>query len=252
MDLFDRNFDSSDGIRSGAAHLSAAAARLAMSIVLSIPHLPDAAWSEFKRLLTVDTLWGLCIVLAGWLIATIIGGVVGLAVNGLLIAYGVVELWAQLKAVAGSVTKWANTAYYATNLTELSAAGKHFAAALSAGGLTLVEILVTHRAFRAVEGQLRQVIPVPEWLRSQYEDALRQRERVMRPEPEPARKSSRVAAKESVKKAADIAGGLRGSGAKRVAENFPSEAVVVAGALLGIAVVSGVAVAFVGSSRRAR
>ena len=56
MDLYYRGYDPAAPITSGAQHLSAAAARFARSIVLSIPHLPDAAWGEFKRLLTVNAL----------------------------------------------------------------------------------------------------------------------------------------------------------------------------------------------------
>src|SRR6185295_2563903 len=110
--------------------LSAAAARLAMSIVLSIPPLPDAAWNSLKGLLSINVLWSFCLVLAGWAIATLVGGLVGLAVNGLLIAYGVIELWEQLKTVAGSLKQWLLTAYAATNVLELTTAGKHFAEAL--------------------------------------------------------------------------------------------------------------------------
>lgn len=242
MNLFYRDFDSSDRIRSGAMHLSAAAARLAASIVLSIPQLPDAVWSDFKRLLTVDVLWGLCIVLAGWIIATVIGGMVGLAVNGLLIAYGVVELWDQLKEIAASIKKWIATAYQATNSSELTAAGKHFAAALSSGGITVLELIVTHRVFRAVEGRLRQAIPTPQWLSKQYEDAVRQRER----------SKSTAQPKELARKGADAVGTLRGPGAKRAAESFPTEAVVLTGLVLGVAAVGGVALAISGSGGRGR
>jgi hypothetical protein len=96
MDLFYRGYDPNARITSAAKHLSAAAARFAVSMVRSIPHLPDAAWAEFKRLLTVDALWSLCLVLAGWLLATVVGGLVGLAVNALLIVYGLIELWEQI------------------------------------------------------------------------------------------------------------------------------------------------------------
>lgn len=227
MDLFYRDFDSGDRIRSGAMHLSAAAARLAMSIVLSIPQLPDAVWSEVKQLLTVDTIWGLCLVLAGWLIATVIGGLVGLAVNGLLIAYGVVEMWDQLRDVASTIKQWVSAAYYAANQSELSAAGKHFAELLSSGGLTILQLLVTHRIFRSVERRLRQAIPTPEWLRGRYEEAVTERER------------SRT--KKVAQEVSDAASALRGPGAKRAAEGIPTEALVVTGLALGMATIGGVA-----------
>lgn len=240
MDLYYRGFDPNDRVRSGALHLSAAAARLAASIVLSIPQLPAATWAELKRLLTVETLWGLCIVLAGWLLATVLGGLVGLAVNGLLIAYGALELWESLKSIAGAAQKWMTAAYSATTPTELAAAGTHFAEALSAGGVTWIELVVTHRAFRAVEGRVRKAIPAPEWLRQQYEDALRKRD--------PAK--PRV--QEGGRRAAEVAEGLRGPGVQRVAARFPAEAVAITGAFLGMAVLGGAALALAASPGRRR
>ena len=241
MNLFSREFDSNDRIQSAAVHLSAAAARLALSIVLSIPQLPEATWGELKKLLTVETLWCFCIVLAGWAIATIVGGVVGLVVNGLLLAYGVVELWEQLKAVAGSLKRWVVQAYEATNRAELVAAGKHFADAVSTSGLTFVELVITHRVFRAVEGKLRQSMPPPAWLRTQYEDALRQREKNRR-----SAEAEKEPRREVAKRVGEVA---RGAGAKRAAE-FPMEAVAATGALLAVAGVCGAAWVISSSGKR--
>lgn len=138
MDLYYRSYDPAAPITSGAQHLSAAAARFAMSIVLSIPHLPDAAWEEFKRLLTVNALWSLCLILAGWVIATVVGGVIGLAVNALLIVYGLVELWEQIQEVGHELRDWAVTACEARSDAELDVAVQHFATALTKGGITLL------------------------------------------------------------------------------------------------------------------
>lgn len=246
MNLFSRAFDSNDRIQSAALHLSAAAARLALSIVLSIPQLPDATWAEVKKLLTVETLWSFCIVLAGWAIATIVGGVVGLVVNGLLVAYGVVELWEQLKVVTGSLRRWVVQAYEATNRAELAAAGKHFADAVSTSGVTVVELVITHRVFRAVEGKLRQSMPPPTWLRAQYEDALRQRERNGR-----SSEAERQPRSEIAKRVGEAAQVARGAGAKRAAE-FPMEVVAATGALLAMAGVCGAAWMLASSGKRER
>jgi hypothetical protein len=252
VDLFYRDFDSSDRIRSGALHLSAAAARVAVSMMLSIPLLPEAALGEFKRLLSLEVLWSLCLVLAGWVIATLIGGLVGLAVNGLLIAYGVIELWEQLKAVAGSLKQWLVTAYHATNLIELTAAGKHFAEAFSAGGLTLLELVVTHRVFRAVEGKLRQAMPAPEWLRTQYEEALRQREAGKGSNTKTAPKEASSRGRDVTKRVSDATKVVRAAGANRAAEQFPVEAIAVAGALVARAAAGGVALALSAGEKRTR
>jgi len=226
MDLFYQGYDPNARITSAVHHLSAAASRLALSIVRSIPHLPEAAWTEFQRLLSVETLWALCLILAGWLIATIVGGLVGLAVNAVLIAYGLIELWDQLKAAGGSMKAWAQTAYEARDEADLDRAGAHFAIALSQGGIALLEILVTHRVFRAVEGRLRERFPTPEWLKGQYEEAAAQRKAP--PKPEPARTKL---AERTVEIAA---GGSRYAGAKRAAQDFPTAAVWAGGAALAL------------------
>lgn len=230
MDLFYRGYDPDARITSGAHHLSAAAARFAVSIVRSIPHLPDAAWEEFKRLLTVNALWSLCVVLAAWLIATVVGGLVGLAVNALLIAYGLVELWDQIKATSHALREWAVTAYAAGSDAQLDAAAQHFATALSKGGITALEVVLTHRVFRAVEGKLRDRFPTPDWLRKQYEQAARQREEAIRA---PDRSTTLEKARSAAQRLAEVTtSGVRYEGAKRAAEDFPTAAVVLSGALL--------------------
>lgn len=261
MDLFYRGFDENARITSGARHVSAAAARLAVSIVRSIPQLPDAAWAEMKRLLTVNSLWSLCLVLAGWLIATVVGGVVGLAVNALLILYGLVELWETIKATLGTLKEWVLAAYYAEDDAGLDVAGGYFAAALSAGGITILEVLVTHRVFRAVEGKLRERFPTPDWLRKQYDEAAQKREarrkveepsrpeeRPERAEEKPRRTEESPKAEEKknpaerLKTAADtVASGSRYEGAKNAADDLPVAAAVVGGAVLVVGAVSLVA-----------
>ena len=226
MDLYDRGYDPEARITSGAKHLSAAAARFAISIVRSIPHLPDASWAELKRILTVEALWSLCLVLAGWLIATVVGGLVGLAVNALLVAYGLVELWTQIKAASGELQAWAMMAYQAQNDTELDAASQHFANALSKGGMTILEVVLTHRVFRAVESRLRERFPTPEWLKKQYDEAAKQRETPRR--------------RPVAELAEGMVSGVRLEGAKRAAEDFPTAAVLLGGAALAA---GGVAVA---------
>lgn len=246
MDLFYRGYDPNARITSAAQHLSAAAARFAVSIVRSIPSLPEAAWAQFQRLLTVDALWSLCLVLAGWLIATVVGGLIGLAVNGLLILYGLVELWAQVKGIAASMQQWAMAAYEAKNDADLDRAAQHFATALSAGGITVLEVLVTHRVFRAVEVKLRERYPTPEWLRKQYEEETRKRTAPKKPE-------QKASVSEQVAKVADVAvSGSRGEGMRKVANEFPTTAVVIGGVVVGVGTVAALAWAVSAESKRAR
>ena len=219
MDLFYRGYEPTARITSAARHLSAAAARMAVSIVRSIPLLPEAAWTEVKRILTVDAIWSLCLVLAGWLIATAVGGLIGLAVNAVLVIYGLVELWKQISEAIGDLRSWVQAAYAAETEAELDTAAQHFAAALSKGGITVLEVLLTHRVFRKVEGKIRERFPAPDWLKKQYEDAARQRETKRNP----------------VEKVAEVAiSGARYAGAKRAAEDVPTAAFVLGGAVLAV------------------
>lgn len=166
--VFYRGFSADSPITTGAQHLSAAATRLSFSIVYAIEELPEAIWVEFKQLLTPDTLWGLAIVVAAWLIATLIGGPIGAAINGLLAAYGLYELWPVVKAVAGDLWAWLRTAYYAETEAELHVSAKYFADALAKGGLATLEAIVTHRVFHGAARKLRERWPTPDWLRRSY------------------------------------------------------------------------------------
>ncbi len=243
MDLYYRGYDPNERITSAGRHLTAAAARFASSIVRSIPLLPEASWAALKRLATVDALWSLCLVLAGWLIATVVGGLVGLAVNALLMIYGLIELWEEVQGVWDSLKEWAKAAYEAQRDAELDRAAQHFAAALSTGGITILEVLMTHRVFRAVEGKLRERFPVPDWLRQQHEEAVRQREA-------PRRTTS--ATEELLRKTADaVTSGSRGEGARRVAHEFPVAAVV-GGVLFGAGALAALSWALTTTEHRAR
>ena len=248
MDLFYRGYDPNARISSAAKHLSAAAMRFAVSIVRSIPNLPDAAWADFQRLLTVEALWSLCLVLAGWLIATVVGGLIGLAVNGLLIIYGLIELWDQVKGVAGSIQEWATSAYEAQSDADLERAAKHFATALSAGGITVLEVVVTHRIFRAVEVKLRDRYPTPDWLRKQYKEETRKRAAARKPEQKP-----KPSLPEQLGNALEVvASGARGEGMRKVASEFPTTAVVLGSVVVGVGTIAALAWAVSTDAKKVR
>lgn len=184
--VFYRGFAADSPITTGAEHLSAAATRLALSVLYAMAELPDAVWLEFKQLLTPDALWGLAMVVAAWLLATIIGGPIGAAVNGVLVAYGLYELWPVVKAVAGDLWAWLRTAYYAETEEELQTSARYFAEALAKGGLTTLEAIVTHRVFHGAAKKIRERWPTPDWLRSRYAEQESKRSR-----PSPKEEASR-------------------------------------------------------------
>lgn len=224
MDLFYRGYDPAAPVTSAAEHLGAAAARMALSIVDSIVLLPDAAWSEFKRLLAVEHLWALCLVLGGWLIATLIGGVAGAAVNAVLIGYGLKDLWERLSIMGAALRKWAGAFYHAQSEAELQIAGPHFAEALSVGGLGVLELILTHKAFRLAEAPLLKRFPVPEWLRSRYAESLAKRERAQAPKEPPKEEGKKPQAplSDRIHRLGSQVPALPLAGARRVANEFPA------------------------------
>lgn len=210
--LFYRSFDPRSPVSTGIRYLGAAALRLALAIVRSIPQLDDGAWEAFSRLLTLESVKALAIVFAGWIVATVVGGPLGAAVNALVLVYGIAGLWDQVKAIAGSLRDFWQTAYDAKNDADLDVAGGHFARALGGGFVTVLEVWITHRAFRAVETTIARRVQTPQRLKAEYERALKERE---------ARKRSPVE-----KVAEVVVSGARGEGMRKVSEDLPTFAAV--------------------------
>lgn len=165
-----------------------AAHRAAESILRSYQYLKGAFVAELMALLHPSALWGLCLVLAGWFAATVIGGPVGLAVNLGLLAYGLWDLWGRMKDLYGLLKVWFWGFWDANTEADLDKAGEHFAQALSKGGITILELVLTHRAFRYAQSKLVSRFPVPERLRSRFDE---QRRRMADAEEQSVRESER-------------------------------------------------------------
>lgn len=153
------------------------AGRMSQSIVRSWTYLDDATWLRAKEILTLENLWTLCLVFAGWLIATIIGGPIGLAINAILTVWGVIALWDIAGELFALGKEWALACYHARSDEDLEAAGQGFAKLLATGLLDLLQVLVLHRVFRSVRARLRDKIPVPSELAEAEQKARTQRER---------------------------------------------------------------------------
>lgn len=234
MDIYYRGFDGKSPITTGAKHLSAAAARLMMSMISSVKYLDDAALSAFLKIVTVGNIWGLALILAGWLIASLVGGPVGAAINAILLYVGLREMYGRLSEIYQPLKDWILGAYEATNEAALDLAGKSFAIGLANGVLTILEFIVLHRIFRTAEAALSKRFPRPEWLQTTWDRVVG--ERIQRkpakvasePAPPELRKTATQRAEESLPV---ITKGLRTLGAIRVAESgFPVFPVVAAGA----------------------
>ena len=144
--------------------LSTAEARFALSIVRSRTYLTEAYADALLGLVSADTLWTLGLILAAWAIATIVGGPLAVAVDGLLIAYGLYSLYEQLAATWAGLRTWARSAYHARSEAQLEEAARDFAATVAAGSLDLLTVLVTHKVFVKVQRTLGSRFPKPKWL----------------------------------------------------------------------------------------
>ena len=237
MDLFYRGFDPGSPLSSGAKHLTAAAERMTVSVLKSFAHLPDAVWREVQKLLNPDRLWALALVLAGWFIASVIGGLIGAAVNALLIVYGLADLWERAGLLWNSLRNWCHGWYEASTEAQLDAAGAYFAEVLSVGGITVLELVLTHKAFKLAEGPLRKRFPAPEWLRKRFEEATQKRRSLGKSE---EAKRSRGTSEEPQRVTArtdDALAVLKGNGARELAQGFPTVPVVAS--VLGVVSAAG-------------
>jgi hypothetical protein len=185
MEIYGQDDLNTNSLDSATKAIARAAGRLALSIVRSIQYLKPAAVEHLESLLSPASLWVLAIILAGWVIATVVGGPIALVINGLLGAYGLYQLYEQLAITWQNLRDWAVTAYRATNDSELDKASRSFAQAVTDGGLAFIEVLITHRIFKSVEGNLRKRYPAPDWLKSEFDKAMEARKTKARPaEPE--------------------------------------------------------------------
>lgn len=206
-------------------HLSAAALRLATAAVYSIRFLDDEMWLQYQKLINIESIKTLGLIFALWVGATVIGGPIAAMVNAALILYGFSALWDEIKAIAGNLRDYFMAAYDANSDNDLDKAGSYFAKALSSGFVTVLELWITSRAFRAIEGTIARRVRTPERLRTEYERSVRERE---------------IRRKNTLERLAEgIEGGARGKGMAALAEPEALIGLAVAGAV----VVGGVALA---------
>jgi len=232
--------------------LVAVAYRAAESILRSFKYLLPSIGNELWALLSVDALWGLALLAAGWFLASVISGPLGLAVNVIFLAYGVWQIWGTIGDTYALLRDWFWGFYNAKTEPELDEAGKHFAEGLAKGGLTLIELLVTHKALKFASRKLAAKYPPPERLRERFQEEQRkaqgQRESTERPgeqtEAERRRAASEATPKErkalerlqELRRTVEARGGMELG--QDVSKNLPSPSAgqVVAIGAIGLAV----------------
>jgi hypothetical protein len=94
--------------------------------------------------------------LAGWLLAVVVGGTIGAAVGAILAFLGAQELFDRLNDIYAPLKDWALLAYNANNDDDIDKAAKKFAPAFATGFLTAIEFVVLIRSFGRAQRSYRK------------------------------------------------------------------------------------------------
>jgi hypothetical protein len=243
--LFDQvAFDPSRPVTTGAQAVLGGAARLARSVVLSIKYLKPEVVEQVTAILNPDNLWAIAVIFAGWVVVSVIGGPIGLAVNGILIVWGIVELYDQLGATWTALSSWFTLGYRARSEQELEESARNFAQLIVSGGLLVLQTLVAHKVFRKAQAQINKRAPTPKWLEA---DLNAEVERARRRSASPIRSAVQFAA-ETARPLVTQTGGLAAGNKAGDAARDGYTAVLVGGgvvltvsvlALIGVTLASG-------------
>lgn len=144
--------------------------RAADSILRSLKYLLPDLGQELLSLFTVDSLWGLCLLLAGWFLTSVVSGPIGAAINLALLGYGVYSSWETVEQTYGQLKDWFWGFYQARTEDELETAGKHFAAGVAKGGVFVAYLVVTHKALKFASAKLVSRFPPPEKLKARFSE----------------------------------------------------------------------------------
>ena len=227
-------FDKPDWTSTAATmqSLQNGAARIGKALARSLSFLPGVAGQQALSLLTTENLWTTAVILAFWIFASVIGGPVGLAVNGILIALALYQIPELAKELGTLLKEGLSQAASARSESDLDDAAKTIARLISTVGVEALQIFVTHRVFVMVKPRILKRFRVPKEieaermkakLNSEAAERSRKAETAEAAKNEAARKRSEsatqkarqvaiaaaeVAAAGGVKPAADLAGDL--------------------------------------------
>jgi hypothetical protein len=149
--------------------LVAAAFRAADSVLRSLKYMLPAIGHELMALLTVDSLWGLCLLAAGWFLTSYRfrpdRNRHQRRVTGLRMC---IRRGKRSKQTYTQLNDWFWGFYEARTEEDLEAAGQHFATGFAKGGVFIGELLVTHKAVKFASGKLAKRFPPPEKLKQRF------------------------------------------------------------------------------------
>jgi len=180
--------------------------------------------------------------LAGWLLAVVVGGTIGAAVGAILAFLGAQELFERLNDIYTPLKEWALLAYNANNDDDIDKAARQFAPAFATGFLTAIEFVVLHKIFRASAALLSKRFPRPTWIDPVWERTAKER----------GNRGKRKADESAKTALPQMITTLQTKGAIRAAKSgdFPVGSIAVAG--LAVTVATALTVAAISSKERGR
>jgi hypothetical protein len=147
------------------------AVRIGKALARSLAVLPSVAGKQALEVLTLENLWTTALILAIWVFASVIGGPVGLAVNGVLIAIALYQIPAFAAELGAAVKDGVVLAANARAESDLDSAAESFAGAFSALGIEILQVFVTHRFFVFAKPRLMKRFRVPTAIEAEHKRA---------------------------------------------------------------------------------
>ncbi|MFO0577597.1 MAG: hypothetical protein U1A78_26635 [Polyangia bacterium] len=158
-----------------------------------------AAAPELQRLVSLDNLWALALILAFWVLASVVGGPAGLAINAILVGIGIASIAERLISISSAAKEFALRAWNARTVQELKTAGPFFARALVGLGAFTIELALSNAAFVQVKRLLLARFPTP---RFNFERLTRETEGARPAEPARPGERTRTAAERAAEERA--------------------------------------------------
>ena len=236
--------------------LQRVATRIGIAIFRALRFSPTAFGKEALELLTVDNMWALAIVLAFWILGSIVGGPIGIAVNAILIAYALWDVPKIAEELGTALRDGLRTAANAKADSDLDLAAAEFASVFATVGVGVFQVVVTHRVFVYAKPKLLKRFPKPAALEAEHkasraaveraESERKATERQVASERQKSEANKAKTAKETMAETAKAAAELAAAaGVKPAADNLPNFAAY--GAAAVVVVAAGAAVAYLAS-----
>lgn len=220
------------------------AARIGKALARSFGLLPSVVGEQALQLFSAENLWATALILAFWLFASVVGGPIGLAVNGVLIALALYQVPELAKTLGTLLKDGVSQAAAARNEADLDGAAKTFATLISTIGLEAFQLFITHRVFVALKPRLLKRFKVPQDLVSEHRKAKASNQTA-------ARQTERLEKAKRLERLANAAEIGAAAGVKPAAKAAGDLAPTIGLAALGIAGAGAVVVAVILASKEA-